>query len=383
VAYILNFFSRLGYVALIRQVVFLFTPDAIHNYMVLVMRRVQQYTLYRRMSRVLYGVRQYPVLQQTFHGQLIISPIGVAAGFDKSLELRPLISTLGVGFMTAGSLTYAAIDFAKGEKMYHRLRYTRSVAVRAQLRAESVEVALNNLKKSTGEDVEVPAIISLAVSGVTVDWRLREAVDATKASLELIAKTTDVLAVELHIGCVNKQGEQPFCAPEGLEELLGGLKNIAINVPLYIKLPSVEEPGDIAPILTVLMRHNDRVSGVTVANLRPLESVMVDPRDDRPPRVDAWRISGAPTRATSTEIIRYVYKKTNGSLTIIGVGGVASAQDAYEKIRAGASLVGMFTGIIFGGPALPAHVNRGLALRLKKDGFQSISEAVGADHRTS
>jgi len=92
-------------------------------------------------------------------------------------------------------------------------------------------------------------------------------------------------------------------------------------------------------------------------------------------------ISGKPVRDLSTKSIRYIYKKTKGKYIIIGCGGVFSAKDAYEKIKAGASLIQMITGMIFEGPQLMSEINQGLVKLLKKDGYKNISEAIGIDHK--
>ena len=94
-------------------------------------------------------------------------------------------------------------------------------------------------------------------------------------------------------------------------------------------------------------------------------------------------LSGAPTRKVSTAMVHYAYKKYAKRFTIIGVGGVFSAEHAYEKIRAGASLVGMITGVIFEGPQVVGKINKGLIKLLDEDGFMSITEAIGADHKKS
>ena len=106
--------------------------------------------------------------------------------------------------------------------------------------------------------------------------------------------------------------------------------------------------------------------------------------DIKDPLTDEIRggLSGEPTREHSLELIRHAYKKYGDRLTIIGVGGVFSAEDAYAKIKAGASLVGLITGLFFEGPQLIGQINRGLVELLKKDGFSHISEAVGADFRS-
>ena len=128
-------------------------------------------------------------------------------------------------------------------------------------------------------------------------------------------------------------------------------------------------------LLKVIVEHN--IQSVTVANLIK-DREKVDLKD---PLTDDIRggLSGEPTRAHSLELIRRAYKNYGDKLTIIGVGGVFSAEDAYAKIKAGASLVGLITGLFFEGPQLIGRMNRELLQLLKNDGFSSIPEAIGAD----
>ena len=140
-------------------------------------------------------------------------------------------------------------------------------------------------------------------------------------------------------------------------------------------MPHLYDLKQFDSLLKVIVEHN--IQGVTVANLIK-DRERVDLKD---PLTDDIRggLSGEPTRAHSLELIKHTYKNYGDKLTIIGVGGIFSAEDAYAKIKAGASLVGLITGLFFEGPQLIGRMNRELSQLLKNDGFSSIPEAIGAD----
>ena len=150
------------------------------------------------------------------------------------------------------------------------------------------------------------------------------------------------------------------------------------DVPFWVKMPHLYDIKQFDSLLKVIVRHN--IQGVTVANLVKDRSKI----DIKDPLTDEIRggLSGEPTREHSLELIRHAYRNYGDRLIIVGVGGVFSAEDAYAKIKAGASLVGLITGLFFEGPQLIGQINRGLVDLLKKDGFSHISEAVGADFRS-
>jgi len=192
-----------------------------------------------------------------------------------------------------------------------------------------------------------------------------------------ISQAPNVKAIELNISCPNA-GKEPFIEAEPLDALLTALDSVPRDVPFWVKMPHLYDIEQFDSLLKVIVRHN--IQGVTVANLVKDRSKI----DIKDPLTDEIRggLSGEPTREHSLELIRHAYKKYGDRLTIIGVGGVFSAEDAYAKIKAGASLVGLITGLFFEGPQLIGQINRGLVELLKKDGFSHISEAVGADFRS-
>jgi len=178
---------------------------------------------------------------------------------------------------------------------------------------------------------------------------------------------------ELNISCPNLFGNITFYPPKNLEELLNEIDRIKLKKPVFIKMPINETDTATIKMLDVILRH--KITGVIFGNLQ---------KDRTNPAIIKeeikWKVgnfSGLPTQKRSDELISLAFKHSKNKLIIIGCGGVFSTEDAYRKIKLGASLVQLITGLIYEGPLLVAKINKELSENLKKDGFKNISEAIG------
>ena len=153
------------------------------------------------------------------------------------------------------------------------------------------------------------------------------------------------------------------------------IDKVRLQKPLFVKMPIDKSDKEFESLLGVISRHN--VQGVTISNLFKNRS-QAELKDNLPDDI-AGNLSGKPTFDRSNELIRIAYKKFGDKLIISGVGGVFTAEDAYIKIRAGASLVEMVTALMFEGPQVVGQINRGLVKLLKRDGYENISQAIGVD----
>ncbi len=178
----------------------------------------------------------------------------------------------------------------------------------------------------------------------------------------------------LNISCPNTQDGEPFVIKENLDALLNAAnENRVEGKPIYVKLAADMTIEEINVIVDGCMEHG--IDGVVLTNLAKPKYNQEYIKEELTFHKGA--LSGMPLQRISTDVIRHVYRRTRGKLTIIGVGGIFTAQDAYEKITSGASLCQLITTMIFDGPQNVSEINRGLVKLLKKDGFNSISEAVG------
>ncbi len=182
----------------------------------------------------------------------------------------------------------------------------------------------------------------------------------------------------------NTQDGRTFQDPQALRTLLAAIAQEPKLVPIFLKLSADLSMDAVDAILAVAGEYSGLVDGFVVANLAKDRSAL----SLRSPQamldlIPAGGISGAPVRELSTAMIRHIYRATGGKYILIGLGGVFTAEDAYEKIRAGASLVQVVTGLIYGGPMAVKRINRGLVKLLARDGYATVAEAVGKSALTA
>ena len=211
------------------------------------------------------------------------------------------------------------------------------------------------------------------------------ALDDFAETVRHTAAHADYLA--LNVSCPNTAEGKTFEEPAALDALLGrvraelvALGGHAATVPVLVKLsppaPRRFDAGHLAAVVAACRLHG--IDGFIASNTAPDRAGL---RADAGTleAIGAGGLSGRPLQARSTALVRHLYRLTDGALPIVGVGGVDSSKAAYAKIRAGASLVGIYTGLVYEGPGLAGRIARGLAKRLQRDGFASIAEAVGVD----
>jgi dihydroorotate dehydrogenase len=310
-----------------------------------------------------------PVLRQHLWGRDFPNPIGIAAGFDKDALVPDALLRLGFGFVEVGTVTPRPQPGNPRPRVF-RLDPDRALINRLGFNSGGLDAAIGRLQARAGRG---------GVVGINIG-RNRDSTAALADYAEGVrrgAAAADYLVV--NISSPNTPGLRDLQARAALEALLREL--IAVReeaqhqTPLLVKIApdlSQEERADIAAVALASGIDGIIASNTTVARPPVLRS---------PQAHEAGGLSGPPLFQSSTAVLRDIYRLTQGRLPLIGVGGIASADDAYAKIRAGASLVQLYTALVFSGPALLGEIKSGLALRLRHDGFASVGDAVGADHR--
>ncbi|MCL5666339.1 MAG: quinone-dependent dihydroorotate dehydrogenase, partial [Patescibacteria group bacterium] len=180
----------------------------------------------------------------------------------------------------------------------------------------------------------------------------------------------------VNISCPNAFGGEPFTTPEKLDRLLNAITRIPSNKPLFIKMPAEMPLEDLDSMAEIACKY--KITGFVSTNLAKDRS-NGNIKDKNVP--DQGGLSGKVVQEQSDRQIAYLYKRTQGEFVIIGCGGVFTAEDAYRKIKLGASLIQLITGMIFQGPQAISSINQGLAELLKRDGYKNIAEAVGTDNK--
>ncbi|WP_436927799.1 quinone-dependent dihydroorotate dehydrogenase [Halosimplex amylolyticum] len=294
-------------------------------------------------------------------GQSFPNPVGVAAGFDKNAEAARGLAALGFGFVEVGGVTAVPQSGNPRPRMF-RLREDDAVINRMGLNndgAETVGRRLANLDAPVPVGVNIAKSEHVDTAGAPADYR---------ATYEQVADGGDFFVV--NVSCPNSQGFEELQNREAMTAILTELQD-AGAAPLLVKLsPDLPEPAVADTLDLVTELGLDGVVATNTSTERP---------DDlqSPNRVETGGLSGAPIEARATETTRFVAERVD--VPVVGVGGVATAEDAYRKIRAGASVVQLYTAFLYRGPSIAREINRGLLDLLARDGFDSIEDAVGAD----
>jgi len=285
----------------------------------------------------------------------------------------PIMRGVGFGFMTGGSVTAQPCS-GNPRPWFYRLPHSQSLVVHAGLPNQGIERIVRRIAGYPRRlFIDFPLSVSVAKTNSKETVSDSEAIDDYCTSLRRLKEAGSCQLYEINISCPNTYGGQPFTTPERLDALLTMVDQLHLNKPLFIKMP-ISQPWDaLKELLEVVVRH--RVQGVAIGNLLHARD-RVKLNDELPDSVRG-NLSGAPTREVSTELIRKTYLEYGNKLAIIGIGGIFTAEDAFEKIRAGASLVALITGMIFEGPQVVGDINAGLERLLAEHGFASVGEAVG------
>ena len=307
----------------------------------------------------------HAALESRVAGLSFPNPVGLAAGFDKDCRLAHVLPALGFGFLELGTVTPRpqpgnerprVFRFPEDEALVNRLGFPGEGAQAAgrrlaALRSRPVPIGLN-----LGINADVPA----------------EQAPAEYAKVfSALYPYGDYFVV--NVSSPNTRGLRQLQERIRLERILAALQGMnGDKKPVFVKLSPDLDPDALADILPLLKRE---AAGVVCANTTLSRQGMPEMMG-----ATAGGLSGAPLRDLSTRMIRDVFRLTGGKLPIIGVGGISTPEDAYQKIRAGASLVQVYTGLVYRGPGLAGELNRGLARLLQEHRLSRIGEAVGMSH---
>lgn len=365
--------SRLGYQKVAKPIMFKHQADNVHHGLIRTGKRVQKIPGVKHLPKL--WSYQDKMLETEVAGMQFRNPVGLSAGFDKALELPALMKSVGFGWMTGGSVTFGEYE-GNPKPWFYRLPNSKALVVNAGLPSEGTSVVAKRVSMYSAKlFTAFPLNVSVAKTNSKDCASDELAIADYCESLAVFDKLAQVTMLEINISCPNTFGGEPFTTPDRLKKLLQSVDKLQLKKPVFIKMPVSLPDQEFDALTEVVTKH--KITGLAISNLLK-DRTKVQLKDDLPATVKG-NLSGAPTRDVSTHLIRQTYQKYGDKLVIIGIGGVFSAEDAYEKIRAGASLVALVTGLIYEGPQLVGDINHGLAKLLKKDGFKHISEAVGKE----
>ncbi|MBN3909307.1 MAG: quinone-dependent dihydroorotate dehydrogenase [Nostoc sp. NMS1] len=315
-------------------------------------------------------------LEQNLFGLNFPNPVGLAAGFDKDGVAAGIWSNLGFGFAELGTVTFHAQPGNPRPRLF-RLPLDKAALNRMGFNNLGAAAMATRLKYEKQELTHlIPIGINLGKSKVTP---LEEAAQDYLDSFRLLKDLGDYFVV--NVSSPNTPGLRSLQDASMLSAILNLLKqeNIA-HKPIFVKIAPDLECVAIADIISLAKTY--QLAGIIATNTtirRDGLKTQVINQTGKSPQEEAGGISGEPLRDRSTEVIRFIWQQTQGQIPIIGVGGIFSPEDAWEKITAGASLIQVYTGWIYEGPLMVRRILAGLLSKLEQNGLNSINEAVGLE----
>jgi dihydroorotate dehydrogenase len=363
------------YRSLIRPILFRLPAESAHEFALRSLRRALQNPAIRRAAETRFQRTPFGNLKR--FGLTFRNPVGLAAGFDKNGTAADLLSSLGFGFIEVGTVTSEAQPGNPQPRVF-RLPRDRAIINRLGFNNCGAKALVKNLKKHRPDcvlGINIGKARSVAIERAIPDYL---------KTFTTIYNTADYVAV--NVSSPNTPKLRELQQPEMLADLLEALQarnaELAAKTfrpspkPILLKIAPDLSEAEIESLVKIAMDKS--VAGIIATNTTVSRDGLQSPRKT----IDAigeGGLSGAPLGDRSNEIISLIYRLTNGSLPIVGVGGIFTAEDAWKKICAGASLVQLYTGFIYEGPGIARDINEGLRQIVSKKGFVSLDEAVGCD----
>ncbi len=315
-------------------------------------------------------------LEQTLFGLNFPNPIGLAAGFDKDGVAAGIWPSLGFGFAELGTVTFLAQPGNPRPRLF-RLPLDKAALNRMGFNNSGAQVMAARLEQAKHESIlSVPIGINLGKSKVTP---LEAAAHDYLNSFRLLKELGDYFVV--NVSSPNTPGLRSLQDASMLSAILDLLQqDNRTQKPIFVKIAPDLEWEAIADIIALAQTY--QLAGIIATNTtirRDGLQTQVISQTGKTVQEEAGGISGEPVRDRSTEVIRFIYKHSQGQLPIIGVGGIFSSADAWAKITAGASLIQVYTGWIYEGPFMVRRILAGLLTQLEQRGLNSIAEAVGLE----
>ena len=312
----------------------------------------------------LFEVENEQMLNIKIFGKKFPNPIGLAAGFDKSAEAYNQILKFGFGFVEIGTVT-PLNQYGNPKPRIFRLESDNALINRLGFNNDGIQII-----KSRIQSEKKNGIIGINI-GPNKDTKDQK--NDFCQGLESFFDVADYITI--NISSPNTEGLRDFHEQNKLNDLLLSLnkikKNKKIDIPLLLKVSPDIEIKDINEVTEIAIKNN--ISAIILTNTTNgnRENLLSEIKNEK------GGLSGEPLQQISTSIIKKFYKKLNGKIPLIGVGGVNSGKTAFEKILAGASLLQLYTGFVYKGPSIVKNIKKELIEILKTEGISNIKDAVG------
>jgi len=343
--------------SVLRPFLFKLDPETTHDLAIKSLK-------FNYLPRKMFEVEDEQILNIELLGKNFPNPIGLAAGFDKSGEVYNSLLKFGFGFIEIGTVTPLK-QFGNPKPRIFRLEDDGALINRLGFNNDGIEIIKNRIKSEKKKGV---VGINIGPNKNTKDQKNDFCI-----GLKNFFDIADYITV--NISSPNTEELRDFHDQEKLEDLLLALNKIKsenkINIPLLLKISPDIKDNQISEIADTAIIND--ISGIILTNTTNSnkDKLISDFKKEE------GGLSGEPLQQISTNMIKKFYKQLNGKIPIIGVGGVNSGKSAYEKIIAGASLLQLYTGLVYKGPSLVKNIKKELIQILKEDGLNNIKEAIG------
>jgi len=364
------------YRSLVRPVLFRLAPETAHEFALHTLTTAMKPESMRRL--VARRFQREPFGKLARFNLSFSNPVGLAAGFDKNGTAIRELAALGFGFIEVGTVTHLPQAGNPRPRLF-RLPSERALINRQGFNNEGAAALAVRLERSGR-----PACVLGINIGKSRAVEVAEAIPDYLASFEIIHPHADYITI--NVSSPNTPNLRELQRADALTALLLALQTrnrelslaagrTAGRVPLLVKVAPDLEEQELELIVEVARRTE--IDGIIATNTTIARENLASASAGVVSAIGAGGLSGAPLRARSTEVIRALYRLSRGEITIIGVGGIFNATDAWEKICAGASLVQLYTGFIYEGLTAARDINDGLAQILSREGFRTLDEAIG------
>ena len=337
----------------LKSLLFLFDPESAHRITI-------NYLRFAKFKKP----KLYKVLKSKVFGLNFHNPIGIAAGFDKNGEVAHNLINLGFGFSEIGTVTPKP-QLGNSKPRVFRLKNESAIINRLGFNSDG----FNEVKTKLGK-------IGDNIIGINIGAN-KNSKDFSEDYIKGIKFFSTIASyITINISSPNTPGLRNLEVLENLDILLDKINNLdredlLIKIPILLKISPDLEPDNLKYLCKKVL--SSKINGLIISNTTiSRDSISTDIDEE-------GGLSGKPLFDISTKQLRLAYKYTNGQIPLIGVGGVDSAETAYEKIKNGASLIQLYTGLVYNGPNLIKDMNKDLSSLIERDGYSNISEAVGVE----
>lgn len=348
-------FLQWGYKSFVKRLFFMLDAEVAHNSCTQLGVKLGNSRIARLFTKLFFSFT-HPSNQASFNGISFPNRVGLAAGFDHNGMLTAILPDLGMGFHTIGTVTY--LPYGGNQKpRLGRFLESKSLLVNKGLKSLG---AVRIIKHLTGIRFRIPTGISIASTNKTYKTDREQLLDILKTFFLFENSQVKHKYYELNISCPNTFGGEPFTTPNRLAHLLDALEQLHITKPIFIKMPIDQSKKETLELLNVIDTHT--IAGVIFGNLtKDKNNPDVTENDKKTWATAKGNLSGKPTWKRSNELIELTRRNFGKRFTIVGTGGIFSGEDAIQKMKHGADLIQLITGMIFEGPQIVGEINLRLA----------------------